>query len=153
MEAHVVACLGTATGEEGGYDQLDGSWLKEKATHIPEKMFDIVGVEPHLGSGMRGSAGRRWALGARPHKRGNGTMQVDRPRWGGGSKAVSAITHLDGSRVSQALHRSTGESRLPFGSRYQRLRAGCVRWRETILLSSSLRPEPAKGGSGVQGTP
>lgn len=28
--------------------------MKEMATHIPEKMFDIVGVEPHLGSGMRG---------------------------------------------------------------------------------------------------
>lgn len=110
--------------KRGRYNQPDGSWVKEKATHIPEKMFDIVGVEPDLDSGMRGSAGRRWALGAKPHKRGNGTMQVDRRGAQDGVVAAKPFRRSHaraGPRVSQTQHRSTGESRFPFGSRYQGL--------------------------------
>lgn len=114
------------------YSAPGSTRVEVKATHIPEKMFDIFGLErggePNSAKrGFGGGAGTRWALGAKAHKRGNRTMQPQGPRVAaagatfGRSHTLNQASRFEGSalrgptavwlRVSRAVARDALDGR------------------------------------------
>lgn len=176
-------CLDTATkrtrgGGRGsaGRGQATRNGRNMKATHIPEKRFDMV--EPvivatrTLQRGVLAARRTRWALGAKPHKRGNGTMQVDSRRAQGRWRQDGRFgDHTLGARpvfrrCCARRRRNAGGGRAAGGRRVRGGRRGSsmpeimfgevhaqAGWRKGFLGSPGVRQAPLAGcGSRQPGT-